>query len=212
MKGEQLQAWDRYRAGDPTALADLVRELEPMVWWAARKYAVPLPTCEFEDYLQEIRIGIVLAIQSWTPEPGASLMTHLYNALPGRCANFRRNQRLRGYRSVDEEPPQIVPIDAPLESEDSNGNCSLSDTIADPDADTEAQVQVRVLAQHLWKIAEEVLNPKVFRTFRLYVLIGLSQEKVARAIGRSQMQVSRQLAVARRQILEEARARGLIDD
>lgn len=85
------------RAGDGSALSELVEELMPLVKRIAGNFAGS--GAEYEELVQTGAVGLVKAIRGYDPDCGALLTTYAFYAIEGEIRHFLRDcglVRMRG--------------------------------------------------------------------------------------------------------------------
>lgn len=132
---------------------------------------------EYDDLYQVGAIGLIKAAKAYDPARGkfASLAAH--------CIHMAQANAVRRLRTVRRRTPQIlVYIEAPV----GDGNIHVKDVLAAPDQDA---IDLRIDVQ-------AVLDGLPERERRIVAMrqTGLSQRKIAKEIGVSQMLVSKILS------------------
>jgi RNA polymerase sigma factor (sigma-70 family) len=98
MTGTQRRLLEAAQQGDRTAIEELLRRYDLLVWrvvWSLH----PPSGCEREDLAQEARIGLLAAIRAWQPQRGP------FPAFAARCV---RNQALLAVKAAARHKHQFL--------------------------------------------------------------------------------------------------------
>jgi RNA polymerase sporulation-specific sigma factor len=197
--GTQRRLLEAAQQGDRTAIEELLRRYERLVWrvvWSLR----PPAGCERQDLAQEARIGLLAAVRAWRPQRGP------FPAFADRCV---RNQALLAVKAAARHKHQLLSHAVSLDhaadafTDALTGDpfgLGLLDTLAtgDRDNDPEARLLAREQVAGLLR-ALLTLTPSE-RLALAGTLSGESYERLARARGCTPKAASQAAYRARRKL------------
>lgn len=154
-----------------TALAKLVKEVENRCVYYTRSWS-NLP--DYDDILQEARIGILLAVQKYDPSRG-HFASCLYWYINHSVHNYHRkkmSQLAPGWRTNQnhDEEPWLVRLDAPnehLDGEITNGESLMLSEAANQDELVEKQQIKKAVRAAVNGRVEAMAGSKKARTARI---------------------------------------------
>lgn len=171
------------QAGSPQAKADLVAQLEPLIWSIAHSWSVP--GLETSDLHQEAVLAVLTALPVYDPDRGASLTTWTHTVITIRLRDLKRSATA-GCRYS----PDLISLDELIADE-----LAIADTIPDA-ADTEAEALGAMITE---QVDQLIVDPTDRRILDL-LLEQYSQAEVARELGCSPQAVSKRLSRIRRKV------------
>lgn len=95
-KGPEIPAWQRYQMGDKSAALPFLEEMDKTMNQAISQYA-----SGDQAYKTQARILTLQAAESYNPDAGASISTHVYN-------NLKRLQRISAQRGNLTHVPEVA--------------------------------------------------------------------------------------------------------
>lgn len=153
------------------ALAKLVKEVENRCLYYTRSWS-GLP--DYDDILQEARIGILLAVQKYDPSRG-HFASCLYWYINHAVHNYHRRKMTQlapGWRKCQnqDEEPWLVRLDAPnehLNGEVTNGGSLMLSEAANQDDLVEKQQMKQAVREAVNARVESMAGAKKSRTARI---------------------------------------------
>jgi RNA polymerase sporulation-specific sigma factor len=88
----ELELIKSAKAGDERALARIIRQYEPLIHKAARKYGFMAAKHQYDDLVQEGRLGVFKAVQKFQPERGYKFMTLAFPCVRGAVQGYARKE------------------------------------------------------------------------------------------------------------------------
>jgi RNA polymerase sigma-B factor len=172
-------------ASDPTARRRLIEQYMPLVVALARRYRGRGE--QLEDLIQVGSIGLIKAVDRFQPERGVELGAF---AIPTIVGEIKRHLRDR-----------VWPVSVPRQIRESRRvsefvaeGPSLGDPNEPPGALSESERAHELCEDRvLLALAFRALDERELRVLHLRFFEGLTQTEIGRAVGMSQIQVSRLL-------------------
>jgi RNA polymerase sigma factor (sigma-70 family) len=203
MTGTQRRLLEAAQQGDRTAIEQLLRRYERLIWRVVWSLHLP-PGCEREDLAQEARIGLLAAIRVWQPQRGP------FPAFAARCV---RNQALLAVKATARHKHQFLTRAISLNYEyggdaTSSGEpwaVALLDAL--PAADTRTDPETRLFVNEQLRTVVRALPSLTTRERRALAgtLDGRSYEELGPTIGGSTKAASHAADRARRKLAAAVR-------
>ena len=113
---EELDLIAQAQAGDHDAMNDMIAKYERLCHKLARKFAFTANTFNHEDLVQEAKIGLIKAIQSYKADQGAKPITWFYYSIRGAVVSAGRSDRKQpSYPYSIEDCPRAYNIEDPAQ-------------------------------------------------------------------------------------------------
>lgn len=112
-KAQDLELIQAYRSGDQSASMQLLDKYERLCHKLARKFSFTATNHDHEDLVQEGRIGLLHAIETYDDSRGASFMTWAYYHVRGCISSAGRSDRKQPKypMSIEDSPRAYNVID-----------------------------------------------------------------------------------------------------
>jgi len=91
-KMNELELIKSAQSGNQRALTQIIRQYEPLIHKAARKYGWMASRHSYEDLVQEGRLGLFKAVQRFEPERGYKFMTLAFPCVRGAVQGLARRE------------------------------------------------------------------------------------------------------------------------
>ena len=115
-KQQDLELTKAIQAGDDKARLQLLEKYERLCHKLARKFGFTANNHDHEDLVQEGRIGLLKAMDTYNPEHGASFMTWAYYHVRGAISGAGRvDRRQPRYPLSIEDNPRAYNIEDPTQ-------------------------------------------------------------------------------------------------
>lgn len=114
---EELDLIAQAQAGDRRALNDMIAKYERLCHKLARKFAFTANGHDHDDLVQEAKIGLIKAIQSYQSDRGAKPITWFYYAIRGHVVSAgRADRRQPAYPYSIEDCPRAYNVEDPSQT------------------------------------------------------------------------------------------------
>lgn len=175
---------DRMRAGDTEAKNILVSHNLRLVAHIVKKYSNS--SKDADDLISVGAIGLIKAINSFSPEKGAQLSTYAARCIENEILMlFRANKKHQGNISLEET----------IGTEKDGNEIMLEDVICDIDTDIVEMVESNILTEKLINIIKGSLSNREYQILCMRYGIGggvaYTQREVAKKLGISRSYISR---------------------
>ena len=180
---EERDALLKMREGDENARQQLIEHNMRLIVHVARKYKIP--GCTFDDLISIGTIGLIKAVNTFTPERNIKLATYASRCIGNEILMYLRKSSNRR---------QDASIDEPLNTDSDGNELLLMDVLTSDQAQVGEELE-RNAERSALLAAVQALNPRERQIMELR--FGLrdgvehTQKEVADSIGISQSYISR---------------------
>ncbi|MBQ7977609.1 MAG: RNA polymerase sporulation sigma factor SigK [Clostridia bacterium] len=181
---EEKKYIERLKNGDTEAKSILVSHNLRLVAHIVKKYSNS--SKEADDLISVGAIGLIKAINSYSPDKGAQLSTYAARCIENEILMlFRANKKHQGNISLEET----------IGTEKDGNEIMLADVICDIDTDVMEMVENNILTEKLINIIKDSLSEREYKILCMRYGIGGSiaytQREVAKKLGISRSYISR---------------------
>lgn len=202
---EEKKYIERLKNGDAEAKSILVSHNLRLVAHIVKKYSNSAK--EADDLISVGAIGLIKAINSFSPDKGAQLSTYAARCIENEILMlFRANKKHQGNISLEET----------IGTEKDGNEIMLADVICDIDTDVMEMVESNILTEKLINIIKSSLSEREYKILCMRYGIGGSiaytQREVAKKLGISRSYISRLEKKALNTVREQVRFKKLYCD
>lgn len=195
----------RLKNGDEEAKSILVSHNLRLVAHIVKKYSNSAK--EADDLISVGAIGLIKAINSFSPDKGAQLSTYAARCIENEILMlFRANKKHQGNISLEET----------IGTEKDGNEIMLADVICDIDTDVMEMVESNILTEKLINIIKDSLSEREYKILCMRYGIGGSiaytQREVAKKLGISRSYISRLEKKALNTVREQVQLKKLYCD
>ncbi len=197
---EEKMYIERLKQGDKEAKSILVSHNLRLVAHIVKKYSNSAK--EADDLISVGAIGLIKAINSYSPDKGAQLSTYAARCIENEILMlFRANKKHQCNISLEET----------IGTEKDGNEIMLADVVCDIDNDVMELVESNILTEKLINIIRETLSDREYKILCLRYGIGGSvaytQREVAKKLGISRSYISRLEKKALETVREQVKQR-----
>lgn len=202
---EEKMYIQRLKNGDEEAKSILVSHNLRLVAHIVKKYSNSAK--EADDLISVGAIGLIKAINSFSPDKGAQLSTYAARCIENEILMlFRANKKHQGNISLEET----------IGTEKDGNEIMLADVICDIDTDVMEMVESNILTEKLINIIKDSLSEREYKILCMRYGIGGSiaytQREVAKKLGISRSYISRLEKKALNTVREQVQLKKLYCD
>lgn len=202
---EEKMYIQRLKNGDEEAKSILVSHNLRLVAHIVKKYSNSAK--EADDLISVGAIGLIKAINSFSPDKGAQLSTYAARCIENEILMlFRANKKHQGNISLEET----------IGTEKDGNEIMLADVICDIDTDVMEMVESNILTEKLINIIKDSLSEREYKILCMRYGIGGSiaytQREVAKKLGISRSYISRLEKKALNTVREQVQLKKLYFD
>lgn len=202
---EEKMYIQRLQNGDQEAKSILVSHNLRLVAHIVKKYSNSAK--EADDLISVGAIGLIKAINSYSPEKGAQLSTYAARCIENEILMlFRANKKHQGNISLEET----------IGTEKDGNEIMLADVICDIDNDIMEMVESNILTDKLINIIKDSLTNREYQILCMRYGIGgkvaYTQREVAKKLGISRSYISRLEKKALETVREQVHIKKLYSD
>lgn len=181
---EEKEALKRYKTGDLEAKKTLISHNLRLVAHIVKKYSNS--TKDADDLISVGAIGLIKAINSFSPDKGTQLSTYAARCIENEILMlFRAQKKHQGTVSLEEN----------LMGDSDDNDVLLEDVVSDLEPDVMEQVESNILTEKIIKLIKNSLDSREYQILVMRYGIGgtvaYTQKEVAKKLGISRSYISR---------------------
>ena len=181
---EEKEQIAKYKSGHMEAKKILISHNLRLVAHIEKKYSYS--TKEADDLISVGAIGLIKAINSYSPDKGTQLSTYAARCIENEILMlFRMQKKHQGTISLEET----------LGADNDNSEVMLADIVADVQPDVMEQVESNILTEKLISLIKDTLSASEYKILVMRYGIGgtvaYTQREVAKKMGISRSYISR---------------------
>ncbi len=181
---EEKEQIAKYKNGDMEAKKILISHNLRLVAHIVKKYSNS--TKDADDLISVGAIGLIKAINSYSPDKGTQLSTYAARCIENEILMlFRMQKKHQGTISLEET----------LGADNDNSEVMLADIVADVQPDVMEQVESNILTEKLISLIKDTLSAREYKILVMRYGIGgtvaYTQREVAKKMGISRSYISR---------------------